>query len=218
MDETGSRERRVRLLPARVVVYFVLALAFFERSSCQAVWDKLCAQLGGIVVARPCASSLSRARRRLGSAPLRRLFEVLAGPVAARTQTASFYRGLRVVAVDGTTLSIPDEETLTWRLPKHVGEVKEFGYPLLRLLALVECGSTRALLGAAFSPDTTGELGYAHSLLHRLDRSMVLLADAYYDAFGFLEAVTGTGAAFLLRSTRGSGARRCAIFCRTART
>lgn len=201
LDETGSRERRVRLLPARVMVYFVLALAFFERSSCQAVWDKLSAGLGRIVETRPCASSLSRARRRLGSAPLRRLFEILAGPVAARTQTASFYRGLRVVAVDGTTLSIPDEKALTWRFPKHIGEVKEFGYPLLRLVALVECG-TRALLGASFGPDTTGELGYAHSLLHHLDHSMVLLADAYYDAFDFLEAVTGTGAAFLLHSTR----------------
>ncbi|MGW8358719.1 transposase domain-containing protein [Streptomyces wedmorensis] len=94
LDETGSRERRVRLLPARVVVYFVLALTFFERSSCLAVWGKLSAGLGGAPAAPPCASSLSRARRRLGSAPLRRLFEILAGPVATRAQTSSFYRGL----------------------------------------------------------------------------------------------------------------------------
>jgi hypothetical protein len=100
----------VRLLPARVVVHFVLALVFFERSSCQAVWNKLSAGLGGTVVARPCASSLSRARRRLGSTPLRRLFEILAEPVAARPQASSFYRDLRVAAVDGATLSIPDEE------------------------------------------------------------------------------------------------------------
>ncbi len=127
LEETGSRERRVRLLPARVVVYFVLALAFFERSSYQAVWDKLCAGLRGTAVARPCASSLSRARRRVGSAPLRRLFEVLAGPVAARAQAGSFWHGLRVVAVDGTTLSIPDEKAVTWRFPKHRGQVLEFG-------------------------------------------------------------------------------------------
>ncbi|MGW8358718.1 transposase [Streptomyces wedmorensis] len=106
-----------------------------------------------------------------------------------------------MVAIDGTTLGIPDEKALTWRFPKHVGEVKEFGYPLLRLVALVECG-TRALLGATFGPDTTGELGYAHRLLHHLASSTVLLADAYYDAFNFLDAVTGTGAAFLVRSTR----------------
>lgn len=201
LDETGARERRVRLLPARVVMYYVLALAVFEHSSYQAVWNKLTTGLRNIAVARPAASSLSRARLRLGSAPLHRLFEVLAGPVATRTQTGTFYRGLRVVAVDGTTLSVPDEEAVTWRYPKHAGEVLEFGYPLLRLVALVECG-TRALLGAAFGPDTTGELGYAHRLLDHLDTSMVLLADAYYDALDFLEAVTGTGASFLLRSTR----------------
>jgi hypothetical protein len=183
------------------VVYFVLALAVFEHSSYQGVWNKLTTGLRDIAVARPVASSLSRARFRLGSAPLCRLFEVLAGPVATRTQAGSFYRGLRVVAVDGTTLSVPDEEAVTWRYPKHAGEVLEFGYPLLRLVALVECG-TRALLGAAFGPDTTGELGYARRLLDRPDTSMVLLADAYYDAVDFLEAVTGTGASFLLRSTR----------------
>ncbi|MBN0047178.1 IS4 family transposase [Streptomyces actuosus] len=126
---------------------------------------------------------------------------MLAGPVAGRSQACAFYRGLRVVAVDGTTLTAPDEEAVTWYCPKHVGQVRTFGYPLVRLVDLVECG-TRALLGACFGPDGTGELAYAHRLLGRLDASMVLLADAYYDAFGFLRAVADTGAHFVLRSTR----------------
>jgi len=198
LEETGAGEQRLRLLPARVVVYFVLALAFFERSSYTAVWGKLGAGLRGISLVVPAASSLSRARRRVGVAPLRRLFEVISGPVATPAQRACFYRGLRVVAVDGTTLCVPDERSVTWRYPKHCGPVKEFGCPLLRLVALVECG-TRALLGAAFGPDTTGELGYAHRLLAHLDESMVLLADAYYD---FLQALGATRAAFLVRATR----------------
>lgn len=71
---------------ARVVVYFVLALAIFERSCYQAVWAKLTAGLGSVPVARPCPSSLARARRRLGSGPLRHLFSILAGPVADHRQ------------------------------------------------------------------------------------------------------------------------------------
>ncbi|MEU6201919.1 IS4 family transposase [Streptomyces sp. NPDC047061] len=201
LEDTGAREHRVRLLPSRVVLYFVLAFAFFEKASYQAVWGKLTAGIGAPTAVRPCASSLSRARRRLGSAPLRRLFEVLAGPVAGRGRACAFCRGLRVVAVDGTTLSAPDEEAVTWYYPKHIGEVRTFGYPLVRLVALVECG-TRALLDACFGPDGTGELAYAHRLLNRLDASMVLLADAYYDAFGFLRAVEDTGAHFVLRSIR----------------
>jgi hypothetical protein len=152
VEDTGTREQRVRLLPARVVVYFVLALAFFERSSYQAVWNKLIVGLRGLAVPHPCDSSLSRARRRLGSAPLRALFEVLAGPVATPAQPSSFYRGLRVVAMDGTTLIAPDEKAVTWYHPKHIGSVLEFGYPLVRLVALIECG-TRAVLTAAFGND-----------------------------------------------------------------
>ncbi|MEU9175251.1 IS4 family transposase [Streptomyces sp. NPDC048420] len=202
VDETAAREQRLRLLPARVVVYFVLALAVFEGVSYTGVWAKLTAGLGKAVAACPCASSLSRARRRVGTAPLRRLFEVLAGPVASPTrQQDSFYRGRRLVALDGTTQCVPDNPAVTWHFPKHVGEVKEFGYPMLRLVALVECG-TRALLDAAFGPDRIGELSYAHRLLASLDSSMLLLADAYYDAVDFLNAVSETGAAFLLRSTR----------------
>ncbi|UIX28541.1 IS4 family transposase [Streptomyces sp. GQFP] len=201
--ETAAQEQRLRLLPARVVVYFVLALAVFERVSYAGVWEKLTAGLGKVITACPCASSLSRARRRLGTAPLRRLFEAMAGPVASPARRGS-YRGRRLVALDGTTQCVPDDPAVTWHFPKHIGEVKEFGYPMVRLVALVECG-TRALIDAAFGPDRIGELSYAHRLLTSLNTSMLLLADAYYDAVDFLNAVSETGAAFLLRSTR----KRC---------
>ena len=199
--ETGAGEWRLRLLPARVVVYFVLALALFECSSCTAVWGRLGAGLRGIAFVVPAASSLSRARRRVGAAPLRGLVEVVSGPVATPVRRGGFYRGLRVVAVGGTTLCVPDEQAVAWCYPKRCGPVKGFGYPLLRLVALVECG-TRALLGVAFGPDTTGELGYAHSLLAHLDESMVPPAGAYYDAHDLLRALGATRAAFLVRATR----------------
>ncbi|MFA0839105.1 transposase domain-containing protein [Streptomyces rochei] len=123
----GTRDRANFCWPPS----FVLALAFFERSSYEGVWSKLTAGLGNIVVAHACASSLSRARRRLGVAPLRALFTVLAGPVATPAQTCAFYRGRRVVAIDGTTLNAPDEPAVTWRYPKHIGPVREFGYQVV---------------------------------------------------------------------------------------
>jgi Insertion element 4 transposase N-terminal/Transposase DDE domain len=204
LEETGTRERRRRLLPSRVVVYFVLALALFEHCSYRAVWGKLTCGLGGLAAGRPAASSLGRARRRVGARPLRALFETLAGPVGAPGRPGVFYRGLRTVAVDGTYLHVPDDPAITWRYRGRAGERLEFGYPLLRLLALVECG-TRAVLAAAFGPDTAGELAYAGRLLGALDAGMLVLADAYFDAAGFLRDVSATGAQFLVRSS----ARRC---------
>jgi hypothetical protein len=200
IEETGSREKRLRLRPSRVVVYFVLALALFEDCSYRGVWGKLTAGLEGLPLVRPTVSSLSRARRRIGSAPLRRLFEILARPVAHLGQPGSFYRGLRTVAVDGTLLHVPDEEALTWRYPKRTGEIMEFGYPLLRLVVLVECG-TRAVLAAAFGPENDGELTYAARLLKALDRTMLLLADAGFDAGEFARDIQATGAQFLVRSS-----------------
>ena len=204
LEETGTRERRRRLLPSRVVVYFVLALALFERCSYHAVWDKLTAGLGELPLARPAASSLCRARRRIGAGPLQRLFETLAGPVGLPGQAGVFYRGLRTVAVDGTHLHVPDDPAVTWRYPRRAGERLEFGYPLIRLLALVECG-TRAVLAAASGPEAAGELAYARTLLTALDAGMILLADAYFDTAEFLRDISLTRARFLVRSA----ARRC---------
>ncbi|HEY1913942.1 MAG TPA: IS4 family transposase [Streptosporangiaceae bacterium] len=202
LAETGSTQRRLRLLPSRVVVYFVLALALFEDFSYQAVWAKLTRELGGLGLARPAASSLARARRRVGAAPLQRLFEVLAGPVGARHQPGVFYRGLRTVAVDGTCLHVSAGQDVTGRYPIRPGRPGvTMGYPLLRLLALVECG-TRAVLAAAFGPDSTGELPYARQLVRALDHTMLLLADAAFDAAQFLHDIAvGAGAQFLVRST-----------------
>lgn len=207
LAETGARQQRLRLLPSRVVVYFVLALALFEHCSYRAVWAKLTAALTGLTLARPCASSLARARRRIGAAPLRRLFETLAGVVGQPGQPGVCYRGLRMVAIDGTCPHVPDEEQITWRYPKRTGEYREFGYPLLRLVVIIECG-TRALLTAASGPETDGELGYANRLLHALDATMLLLADTGFDAAGFLADVAATGAQFLVR---GGAQRRPTI-------
>ncbi|MFG1883075.1 transposase domain-containing protein [Micromonospora sp. NPDC049102] len=200
LEETGTREKRLRLLPSRVVVYFVLTLALFERCSYRATWGKLTASLAQLSLARPSVSSLARARRRIGVAPLRRLFETLTGGVGQPGQPGVFYRGLRTVAIDGTHLHVPDADQVTWRYRKRAGHRREFGYPLLRLLMVIEYG-TRTLLATAFGPDEGRELPYAHRLVGALDRTMLLLADAGFDAAQFLRDVRATGAQFLIRST-----------------
>jgi hypothetical protein len=81
LDETGTREQRLRSLPSRVGVYFVLALGLFEHLGAGLVWGKLVA---GLTAAVPQTSekALRDLRRRIGVAPFQRLFEVLAGPLA----------------------------------------------------------------------------------------------------------------------------------------
>jgi len=184
-QETGTVQRRVRLLPTRVVIYFVLALALFEKSGYRQVWGKLVAGLDGLALARPSVSGLTLARRRVGAKPVRALFEAVCGPVAWPGTPGTFWRRLRLVAIDAACIHVPDSPGLAGRYRRRSGNTLVFGYPLLRLSVLVECG-TRALIGAVFGPDTDGEISHAQQLLSKLTEGMLLVADAGYDSWQLL--------------------------------
>src|SRR5260370_3788320 len=108
LEQTRTVQRRLRDLPSRVGVYFVLALAMFPRLGYARVWGKLTAGLAGLDVASPSEKALRDLRRRLRPEPLRALFEVVAGPLAWPRTAGVRFAGLRTVAVDGLNpLKVP---------------------------------------------------------------------------------------------------------------
>jgi hypothetical protein len=163
------------------------------------VWAELTAALDGAALAVPSPRALRDLRRRLGAAPLKALFEALAGPAAwPRTPGVCFGR-YRTVAFDGCrTIKVPDTERNRGWLGKMNAALGVAGYPVIQFMTLAETG-TRALLGAAFGSTATGELDWARQLLHLLDTSMLVLMDRGFDAGDFLAEVAGTGAQFLVR-------------------
>ncbi|MFJ8391164.1 IS4 family transposase, partial [Streptomyces sp. NPDC094438] len=201
LTETGAVQRRLRVLPSRVGVYFLLALSLFPHLGYAKVWDKLVAGLAGLPVAVPSEKALRDLRRRLGSVPLKALFEVVAGPLAQPRTPGARYRYWRTVAFDGcSSIKVPDaERNRGWfgRARVHLGWA---GYPTLRLMALVETGS-RGLLGAAFGPKSHGEAHYARQLMHLLGPETLVLADRGFDNGKLLAQFAGTGAQFLVRLT-----------------
>ena len=108
LEETCRAQRRVRDLPARVVVYLLLAGCLFAELGYPQVWHRLAAGLGGLPVAVPAASAMTQARRRLGPGPLRELFFLLRGPGPAGPVA-----GLLAVAIDGTIMTVADSGR-TW--------------------------------------------------------------------------------------------------------
>ncbi|MET8129599.1 IS4 family transposase, partial [Streptomyces sp. NPDC005231] len=197
LAETGAVQRRIRLMPARVTVYLLLAAALFNELGYRQVFDRLCAGLAGLAPVRPSGSALRQARQRLGAAPMKALFHLVSGP-AATTAAAGRWRGLRVVAVDGTLLPVPDcPANLTVFTRQRLGNGTS-GYPQLRLAALVACG-TRSLIGAVFGPATTGELEYARRLAVNLRPGMLLLGDRNFAAAKLLNQLAATGAGLLVR-------------------
>lgn len=196
--QTGTLQRRVRDLPSRVVVYLLLAACLFPEAGYTGVWRKLTAGLAGMPTAAPTRGALAQARRRVGATPLRWLFDLLRGPAAGPRQPQTRWRGLLVCAIDGTTLTVPDSPAMLARFTRQRGNHGGTGYPQVRLVALVACG-TRTLIDAVFGPTTAGETTYAPRLLRSLRPGMLLLADRNFGAARLLADIAATGADLLVR-------------------
>ncbi|MFI6079375.1 transposase domain-containing protein [Actinoplanes sp. NPDC051343] len=105
---TGTTQSRVRLLPARVTIYLLLAGCLFAEVGYRQVWQKLTSGLTGLGLAAPTGSALRQARQRLGAAPLRALFHLLRGPAATTAAHAVRWKGLLICAIDGTHRACQD--------------------------------------------------------------------------------------------------------------
>ncbi len=225
VEATGTREVRRRLLPARLVVYFVLSLWLFRGRNCgygqvmvklvdglyhrRRGEDLLAGQLDpdGWVDAGagrrwrpPNISSLSRARAKLGADPLRMLFEQVAGPVGADGAPGVFCCELRVISVDGPVTDLPDtpENAAFFHRPSNA--TREGAFPQVRWVAAAESG-TGALTGAAFGPYTTGEQTLMEDLLACFGPGMVVLADRNFLSHALACDVLATGAHILWRAS-----------------
>jgi hypothetical protein len=202
LTATRTTQSRLRDLPSRVMVYLLLAACLFPETGYPGVWRKLTIGLAGIPTVTPSAGGLGQARHRIGAAPLRWLFDLLRGSAAIPGQRGTWWRGLLVCAIDGTTLTMPDSPRTRARFTKQRGNHGGTGYPQIRLVALLACG-TRTLIDAVFGPTTTGETTYTPHLLRSLHAGMILLADRNFGAAALLARIAATGADLLVRLKNG---------------
>ena len=202
LEETCRVQRRVRDLPARVVVYLLLAGCLFAELGYPQVWRRLTAGLDGLPVAAPAASAMTQARRRLGPGPLRELFFLLRGPSPADAR----WRGLLVVAIDGTIMTVADSAAnLAVYRKQRGGRNGGSGYPHA---AAAGPGQLRhPHRHRRRVPPRLGRRDHLRpGLLRSLRAGMVLLADRNFAA-GFLAAqIAATKADFLIRVRTGNGA------------
>jgi transposase IS4-like protein/DDE family transposase len=205
--EAGRGEVRSRLLPARVMVYYVLAMCLFSGQGYEEVMRLLVGGLEWLGRWRrawsvPSTAAISKARARLGAAPLRVLFASVARPLATEATLGSWYRGLRVVAMDGTTLDLPDtaeNEEHFGRPGSSRGEGRG-AFPQVRLVGLGECG-THAVFAGALGPYAAAEKTLAAEVLPKLQSGMLLLADRGFTGYELWQAAAATGAQLLWRAS-----------------
>jgi hypothetical protein len=205
LAESGRIEKRRRLLPARMMVYYAMALALFSEGSYEEVMRNLVEgldwQSGWQRPWRvPSQVAITKARARLGSEPLRALYERAARPLATPESRGAFCGALRLMAIDGTTLDLADtpaNEAEFGRPGSGRGEGRA-AYPQLRAVGLAECG-THAICDVALGPIKRGEGSLAAQLWGSLGPGMLLLADRGFWDFKAFKAAKASGAELLWR-------------------
>jgi hypothetical protein len=203
INECGKREKRSRLLPAHVVVYYVLALNLFFGQAYEEVIRQLVNGLRFLGNWRgewtvPSASAISQARARLGEAPLKLLFERIAVPMARAGTRGAWCCGLRVMAVDGVVLDVPDTPANDAEFGRGGNNQGNGPFPQVRLVAVAECG-THAVVDATLGPVATGEQTLAAVLISRLAPGMLVLADRNFYSYPAWQQARATGAELLWR-------------------
>ena len=225
--DAGAREQRRRLLPARLVVYFVLALWLFRGRNCgygqvmtkladglyhqRRGTDLLAGQLdpdGWVDAGRgrrwrqPNISNLARGRGKLGPAPVRFLFEQVAGPIGEEGTPGVSCCGLRVVSIDGSTSDVPDSAANDEFFGRPSNQTRDGAFPQVRWLAAAESG-TGSLLGASLGPYRDSEQALARDLLEQqcFGPGMLVLADRKFLSWALAREFLATGVHILWRAS-----------------
>jgi hypothetical protein len=173
LADSGKASARRRKLPREQVVWLVIGMAMFANWSIVAVVEHLNLVIGGVVV----PSSVSEARYRLGSQPLKWLFERVAQAWAHDDEEGRRrWRGLALYGLDGTHTRVPDSDDNFAHFGKPASGRSDAGYPQLRLVALMNLG-TRLLAGAAMAPWRTGEVTLARDLWTLIPDNSLTIVD-----------------------------------------
>jgi len=191
-----ERERKTNML---TMVYWLIALHVYPSLSQRRVYGKL---VSGLRTIRddvpeqiPARSALSYRRSQLGSEILQELFVKVAGPKATEQTPGAFWKGMRLLAIDGTVESVADtaDNRETFRYSSD-DEVSRSPFPQARLLLVVECG-THLICDVEISSCRQAEARGVRLLLERwrLEHSLILWDSGFHSSTAIFEVRASGG-------------------------
>lgn len=129
----------------------------------------------------PVRSSLCMARQRLGSQPLQELHARLVRPLATPETPGAFYRGMRLMGIDGTVLDAPDCDALQ-HLGRSSGSRGEGPFPQVRKVSLVELG-THVEVAFTYGGWSDSEKSLVQGLWDKIPEDALLIEDRGFFSF-----------------------------------
>jgi hypothetical protein len=146
----------------------------------------------------PGASAFSYRRYQLGVSTMEALFKQIARPLATPQTPGAFLFGRRLMALDGTTITLPDTPENEAAFGRHKTGRGRTAFPQAQCVFLAETG-THAVIDAGFWPVETSERVGAWRLLRALDPGMLIMWDRGLHSFDMVQAASRRGADVLSR-------------------
>lgn len=198
LNRSGRREKRVRRLPAHVMIRYVIAMGLFFSESLDEVMRRLVGNLRRLGSwdddwQVPTASAITQARQRLGAEPVKMLFDRACVPLAGPGTKGAWLARRRLMAIDATSVDVADTPANVERFGRMGSGPKASAFPKLHVAALAECGS-HAIVGAVLGSCRTGERTLIKDLAGRVGPGMLVLADAGLYSFDLFNSFAATGA------------------------
>lgn len=203
IDKCAARERRARKLPASAVLLLCIAMNLYSGDCLTHVFFRLVSGMRWLLAdpdaLRVSKGALCQARYRLGARPLVELFRRVCEPLAAPSTPGAFLFGLRLMALDGTVLDVPDTPKNVRAFGKRRAPRGESAWPQIRMVAISEC-ATHAVCEAGVWPHDFDERAAGLRLLGRsAGAGMLVLWDRGFHSFEMVKAVLSRGAHLLGR-------------------
>ncbi len=195
-------DKRVRDLPAALMVYYVIALNLFPGVAYQSVLRWLLSGLqwlGNHQFRVASKEALSNARQRLGALPMQKLHEQMALPMAEKLLPGSYFKDMLLVALDGSTLALQDTAANAEEFGRSSNQNGDSAWPLARFVALVECG-THLIFAASLGGYNDSEIHLAKSLVPRLRKGMLCMSDRLFPGYEIWKQFAASGSHLLWRA------------------
>lgn len=207
IDATGTRERRRRRLPTHLVVTLVVAMGLWASESMRHVLAEVVAGWREVTTSDqtgwrlPSTAAIVQARQRVGARLLREVFQAVARPIATVQTPGAFLGGLRMMAIDGTTIDVADTPENDRAFGRPTTKRGDGAFPQVRVLALIETG-THVICDAVIRPYGTGEVPTALRLLRSIGSGMLLLWDRGFHSYAMVRTTLEREAHFLGRTKK----------------
>ncbi|MFO0912281.1 MAG: IS4 family transposase [Pirellulales bacterium] len=181
LNATGRVGQRRCVLTHEIMLWIVLAMGILSDLPIRQVFKHARRLRKG--ERSPHRSSLCLARQRLGVAPVRHLFEKTVRALALPDTPGAFYRGFRLVAIDGVVYNTPDSKANETAFGRPSGGDRGQGaFPQIRKVSLVEIG-THVELAIVLKRIACGETTAVEALWRHIPQDALLLEDRGFFSF-----------------------------------